>query len=155
MIYIISLACGVVFENPFSPILIFIMIPILFATKIESKKWLATLGLVVVSLLVISQTYDLIKEILDACQYIQENPSQTLFPRFAWSIAFLSYIVGSIAFYILSIADCDTAISKEIPETSQEMTLEEKLLSLKRLYDSGAITEQEYNEKKSEILNEF
>ena len=42
-----------------------------------------------------------------------------------------------------------------LPKEHKEQKIEEKLLKLKNLFDSGLISEKEYQDKKLELLNQF
>ena len=69
---------------------------------------------------------------------------------------FCVYLIAEfIAFLNLWISECGNLISTKKQTTLTKTPLENDLMFLKQLLDNGTISEDEYNRKKSEILNKF
>ena len=79
-----------------------------------------------------------------------DKDTQALYDYYDWIISELTYLTGS---------DLDDNITESEPDIDSELgsldDVEAKLLKLKELYDSDLISLEEYEDKKSEILDNF
>ena len=74
---------------------------------------------------------------------------------FALSIAIIGAIIGAgISYFVKQKEHEKLKEQHSIAGDEKELT-EERLEALKKLYDKSAITEQEYQQKRREILNEL
>ena len=75
--------------------------------------------------------------------------TKAVWDYYDWIISELTYLTGSDN---NTYSENDTGIDSELNDIDQ---VEDKLIKLKQLYDDGLITLQEYEDKKSEILDNF
>ncbi len=79
-----------------------------------------------------------------------------LVSSFIWLTFYAYFIVTFIAFFNIWLAEGGNMIFKKKAAHSMVKTpLEDNLISLKQLLDNGVITEQEYKQKKTDILNKL
>ncbi|MDD5924266.1 MAG: SHOCT domain-containing protein [Clostridia bacterium] len=72
------------------------------------------------------------------------------------NILFYTYLITRfIAFYNIWLAEGGSISFNKKITTVVKTSFEDNLVSLKQLFDSGTITEQEYNNKKNQILNKL
>lgn len=119
--------------------MVFILIFMLFA-KFKNSKVISIIGFICFIMY-------LLMELASEFNYFNDVTPMVLFNIYLFTNLF--------AIFNIWLAETgNTLFFKKAIETI-ETPLEDNLVSLKQLYDSGAITEEEYNEKKTEILNKL
>lgn len=130
---------------PFAELLFAVMAVVLMVKKAKPQKWVVFAGLAAFVIFAVIQIFNVIGN------FNIVLPSLMM----AFILLDIFYIIQAIAVLSVSLTEEEIAILKKWAGKSKKMTPEEKLASLKQSYDSGEITEQEYNQKKTKILNKL
>ena len=125
-----------------SDIAFLLVIVVMIITKIKTNKAIAITNVVVFCLCVLIQLITAIYDLVTGMKIL---------------LAIDIYlIISSVAFFVLWLSISEKgSLSKSLKAEKTNTQIENNLLSLKNLYETGVITEQEYNDKKESILNNF
>ena len=130
---------------PLVELLFAVMAVVLMVKKAKPQKWLVIAGLSAFVIFAVIQIFNVLGN------FNIVSPSIMM----VFILSDISCIIQAIAVLIISLTEQDIPILKKLFGKFIKMTPEEKLASLKQSYDSGEITEQEYNQKKTKILNKL
>lgn len=126
-----------------SDTLFFAITVIMLIVKVKSSKGVSVAGMVIFGAYAVVQILAVISDLVSGFHI----------GGFIWLIFDAYLVIEFIAFFNIWLAEGGSITTKKKAPTVVKTPLENNLVSLKQLYESGAITEQEYNQKKTEILN--
>lgn len=117
-----------------SDIAFLLVVVLMIIAKIKTNKGIAITSMVVFCICTLIQLITIIYDLMTGMEILLTID--------------IYLIISSVAFFVLWLS-----ISGKVVRTNTQ--IENNLLSLKNLYETGVITEQEYNDKKESILNNF
>lgn len=124
-----------------SDIAFLLVVVLMIIAKIKTNKGIAITSMVVFCVCTLIQLITTIYDLMTGMEILL--------------VIDIYLIISSVAFFFLWLSIGSKGLSKNSKVEKTNTQIENNLLSLKNLYETGVITEQEYNDKKESILNNF